>query len=130
MVDELRILKVHRAARQSMVWTSGGARFHLPTLHPFLNGLYNNADHDDRVISTADHVHKRIRYPLAFSEKLLMSNACVPPIRTTALRTLDWWAAFKRTIMKIPADVGKHGFDTVMLIAELDVNAAMNATAS
>eukprot|EP00965_Chrysotila_dentata_P018954 631900-Pleurochrysis_carterae.AAC.2 len=32
--------------------------------------------------------------------------------------------------MKIRADVGEHGLDTVMLIAELDVNAAMNAPAS
>eukprot|EP00965_Chrysotila_dentata_P006515 212342-Pleurochrysis_carterae.AAC.1 len=32
--------------------------------------------------------------------------------------------------MEIRADVGAHGLDTVMLIAELDVNAAMNATPS
>eukprot|EP00965_Chrysotila_dentata_P260146 6213798-Pleurochrysis_carterae.AAC.2 len=71
-----------------MDWTSGGARFHSPTLHAFLNGLYHNADKDD-VILSADHVHKRIRYPLAFSEKLLMPNTCVPPIHTTALGTPD-----------------------------------------
>eukprot|EP00965_Chrysotila_dentata_P080898 2670371-Pleurochrysis_carterae.AAC.1 len=29
--------------------------------------------------------------------------------------------------MEIRADVGEHGLNTVMLIAELDVNAAMNA---
>eukprot|EP00965_Chrysotila_dentata_P178936 5909006-Pleurochrysis_carterae.AAC.1 len=29
--------------------------------------------------------------------------------------------------MEIRADVGGHGLDTAMLIAELDVNAAMNA---
>eukprot|EP00959_Pyramimonas_sp_CCMP1952_P046988 981039-Pyramimonas_sp.AAC.1 len=59
-----------------------------------------------------------------------MPNTCVPPIHTTALGTPDWWAAFKRTVMEIRADVGEHGLDTVMLIAELDVNAAMNATPS
>eukprot|EP00965_Chrysotila_dentata_P103668 3421878-Pleurochrysis_carterae.AAC.1 len=32
--------------------------------------------------------------------------------------------------MEICADVGEHGLDTVMLIAELDVDAAMNATPS
>eukprot|EP00965_Chrysotila_dentata_P081614 2694985-Pleurochrysis_carterae.AAC.2 len=32
--------------------------------------------------------------------------------------------------MEIRADVGEHGLDTVLLIAELDVNAAMNATLS
>eukprot|EP00965_Chrysotila_dentata_P176381 5823921-Pleurochrysis_carterae.AAC.1 len=32
--------------------------------------------------------------------------------------------------MEIRADVGEHGLDTVMLIAELDVNAALNATPS
>eukprot|EP00965_Chrysotila_dentata_P030697 1022198-Pleurochrysis_carterae.AAC.1 len=60
-----------------------------------------------------------------------MPNTCVPPIHTTALGTPDWCAAFKRTIMEIRGDVGEHaGLDTVMLIAELDVNAAMNATFS
>eukprot|EP00965_Chrysotila_dentata_P159085 5255356-Pleurochrysis_carterae.AAC.1 len=67
-----------------MDWSSGGAQFHSPTLHAFLNGLYNNADKND-VISSVDHVHKRIRYQLALSEKLLMANTCVPPIHTTAL---------------------------------------------
>eukprot|EP00965_Chrysotila_dentata_P178770 5903362-Pleurochrysis_carterae.AAC.3 len=57
-----------------------------------------------------------------------MPNPCVPPIHTTALGTPDRWAAFKRTIMEIRAYVGEHGLETVMLIAELDVNAAMNAT--
>eukprot|EP00965_Chrysotila_dentata_P143361 4736845-Pleurochrysis_carterae.AAC.1 len=39
-----------------------------------------------------------------------MPNTCVPPIHTTALGNApDWWAAFKRTIMEIRADVGKHG---------------------
>eukprot|EP00965_Chrysotila_dentata_P259508 6213586-Pleurochrysis_carterae.AAC.1 len=72
------------------------------------------------------------RYQLAFSEKLLnMPNTCVPPIHTTALGTPDWWAAFKRTIMEIALMWGsEHGLDTVMLIAELDANAAMNATPS
>eukprot|EP00965_Chrysotila_dentata_P131352 4342899-Pleurochrysis_carterae.AAC.1 len=57
-----------------------------------------------------------------------MPNTCVPPIHTTALGTPDWWAAFKRAIMEIRADVlGEHGLDSVMLIAKLDVNAAMNA---
>eukprot|EP00965_Chrysotila_dentata_P037470 1246456-Pleurochrysis_carterae.AAC.1 len=102
-----------------MDWTAGGAQFHSPTLHAFLNGLYYNADKDD-VIATADHIHKRIRYQLAFSEKLLMPNTCVLPIHTTALGTPDWWAAVKRTIMEIRAGVGEHGLDTVMLIAELD----------
>eukprot|EP00965_Chrysotila_dentata_P256892 6212709-Pleurochrysis_carterae.AAC.1 len=64
-----------------MDWSSGGAQFHSPTLHAFLNGLYNNADKDD-VISTADRVHMRICYQLALSEKLLMPNTCVPPIHT------------------------------------------------
>eukprot|EP00965_Chrysotila_dentata_P090589 2989911-Pleurochrysis_carterae.AAC.1 len=32
--------------------------------------------------------------------------------------------------MEIRADGGEHGLDTVMLIAELDVNAAMNAPLS
>eukprot|EP00965_Chrysotila_dentata_P259420 6213559-Pleurochrysis_carterae.AAC.2 len=32
--------------------------------------------------------------------------------------------------MEISADVGEHGLDSVMLIAELDVNAAMNAPVS
>eukprot|EP00965_Chrysotila_dentata_P040558 1345254-Pleurochrysis_carterae.AAC.1 len=59
-----------------------------------------------------------------------MPNTCVPPIRTTALGTPDWWAAFKRTIMEIRADVGEHGLASVMLIAELNVNAAMNAPVS
>eukprot|EP00965_Chrysotila_dentata_P088374 2918874-Pleurochrysis_carterae.AAC.2 len=59
-----------------MDWTLGGAQFYSPTLHAFLNGLYENADKDD-VIPLADHVHKRIRYQLAFSEKLLMPNTCV-----------------------------------------------------
>eukprot|EP00965_Chrysotila_dentata_P029574 983202-Pleurochrysis_carterae.AAC.2 len=57
MVAEFRILEVHIAAKSPMDWSSGGAQFHLPTLHAFLNGLYNNADEDD-VISTADRVHK------------------------------------------------------------------------
>eukprot|EP00965_Chrysotila_dentata_P051649 1714531-Pleurochrysis_carterae.AAC.1 len=59
-----------------------------------------------------------------------MPNTCVPPIHTTTLGTPDWWAAFKRTIMEIRADVGEYDLDTVMLIAELDVHAAMNATPS
>eukprot|EP00965_Chrysotila_dentata_P155863 5150271-Pleurochrysis_carterae.AAC.1 len=59
-----------------------------------------------------------------------MPNTCVPPIHTTAHGTPDWWAAFKRTIMEIRTDVGEQGLDTVMLIAEIDVNAAMNATPS
>eukprot|EP00965_Chrysotila_dentata_P111821 3698134-Pleurochrysis_carterae.AAC.1 len=59
-----------------------------------------------------------------------MPNTCVPPIHTTALGTPDWWAAFKRIIMEIRANVVEHGLDTAMLIAELDVNAAMNATPS
>eukprot|EP00965_Chrysotila_dentata_P106361 3513231-Pleurochrysis_carterae.AAC.1 len=71
-----------------MDWTAAGAQFHSPTLHAFLNGLYHNADKDE-VISTADHIHKRIRCQLAFSEKLLMPNTCVPPIHTTALGTPD-----------------------------------------
>eukprot|EP00965_Chrysotila_dentata_P164391 5428246-Pleurochrysis_carterae.AAC.1 len=97
-----------------MDWSSGGARFHSPTLHAILNGLYINADKDD-VISTANCVHKQVRYQLALSEKLLMPNTCVPPMHTTALGTPDWWAAFKRTIMEIRADVGEHGLDSVML---------------
>eukprot|EP00965_Chrysotila_dentata_P177207 5852499-Pleurochrysis_carterae.AAC.7 len=64
MVVESRILDVHRAAKLSMDWTAGGAQFHSPTLHAFLNGLYPNANKDD-VIATADHIHKRIRYQLA-----------------------------------------------------------------
>eukprot|EP00965_Chrysotila_dentata_P081337 2686085-Pleurochrysis_carterae.AAC.1 len=57
-----------------------------------------------------------------------MPNTCVPPIHTTALGTPDdWWAAFKRTIMEIRADVGKHVLDSVTLIAELDVKAAINS---
>eukprot|EP00965_Chrysotila_dentata_P060459 2003873-Pleurochrysis_carterae.AAC.3 len=40
------------------------------------------------------------------------------------------WAAFKRTVMEIRADVGEHGLDAVVLIAELDVDAAMNAPVS
>eukprot|EP00965_Chrysotila_dentata_P053577 1777579-Pleurochrysis_carterae.AAC.1 len=59
-----------------------------------------------------------------------MPNTCVPPIHTTTLSTPDWWAAFKRTIMEICADMREHDLDTVMLIVELDVNAAMNATPS
>eukprot|EP00965_Chrysotila_dentata_P002177 71625-Pleurochrysis_carterae.AAC.1 len=51
-------------------------------------------------------------------------------MHTTALGTPDWWAAFKRTIMEIRANVGEHGLDTVMLIAELDVNAVMYAPVS
>eukprot|EP00965_Chrysotila_dentata_P097833 3234701-Pleurochrysis_carterae.AAC.1 len=47
MVVEFYILEVHRAAKSSMDWSSGSARFHSPTLHAFLNGLYNNADKDD-----------------------------------------------------------------------------------
>eukprot|EP00965_Chrysotila_dentata_P178163 5884468-Pleurochrysis_carterae.AAC.12 len=39
MVVESRILQVHRAAKQSMDWTSGGAHFHSPTLRTYLNGL-------------------------------------------------------------------------------------------
>eukprot|EP00965_Chrysotila_dentata_P102053 3368720-Pleurochrysis_carterae.AAC.1 len=111
-----------------MDWSSGGARFHSPTLHAFLNCLYNNADKDD-VISTADRVHMHIRYQLALSEKLMMPNTCVPPIHTTALCTPDWWAALKRTKMEISADVGEHGLDSELLIAKLDVNAVMNAPA-
>eukprot|EP00965_Chrysotila_dentata_P029803 990859-Pleurochrysis_carterae.AAC.1 len=56
MVVEFRVLEVHHAAKSSMDWLSGGARLHSPTLHAFLNGLYNNADEDD-VISTADRTH-------------------------------------------------------------------------
>eukprot|EP00965_Chrysotila_dentata_P003333 108775-Pleurochrysis_carterae.AAC.1 len=129
MVVESHILEVHRAAKSSMDWSSGGARFHSPTFYAFLNDLYNNADKDD-VISMADCIHKRVRYQLALSEKLLMPNMCVPPSHTTALGTPDRWAAFKRTTMEIRADVGEHGLDSVMLIAELDANAAMNAHAS
>eukprot|EP00965_Chrysotila_dentata_P023939 793307-Pleurochrysis_carterae.AAC.2 len=131
MVVESRVLEVHRAAKSSMDWTSGGAQLHSPTLRAFLNGVYHNDDKDD-VIPSADHVHKRIRFQLAFSEKLLMPDICVPPIHTTALgSTPDWcWAAFKRTIVEIRADVGEHGLDKVMLIAELDGNTAMNATPS
>eukprot|EP00965_Chrysotila_dentata_P012184 400040-Pleurochrysis_carterae.AAC.1 len=47
MVVEFRILEVHRAAKLSMDWSSGGARFHSPTLHAFLDGLYHNANEDD-----------------------------------------------------------------------------------
>eukprot|EP00965_Chrysotila_dentata_P020957 694312-Pleurochrysis_carterae.AAC.1 len=47
MAVESRILELHRAAKQSMDWTAGGAQFHSPTLHAFLNGLYHNADKDD-----------------------------------------------------------------------------------
>eukprot|EP00965_Chrysotila_dentata_P043162 1433531-Pleurochrysis_carterae.AAC.1 len=94
-----------------MDWSSEGARFHSPTLNAFLNGLYNNADKDD-VISTADRIHKHVRYQLALSEKLLMPITCVPPIHTTALGIPDWWAAFKRTSMEIRADVGEHGLDS------------------
>eukprot|EP00965_Chrysotila_dentata_P221446 6192390-Pleurochrysis_carterae.AAC.1 len=82
--------------------------------------LYHSADKDD-VIPPAGHVHKRFRYQLAFSYKFLMANTCVPPIHTSAHGTPDWWAAFKRTIMEICADMGEHGLDTVILIAELDV---------
>eukprot|EP00965_Chrysotila_dentata_P140639 4650103-Pleurochrysis_carterae.AAC.1 len=102
-----------------MDWSSECARFHSPTLHAFFHGLYNNADRDD-VISKADRVHERVRYQLALSEKLLMPNTCVPLIAFTALGTPDWWAAFKRTIIESRADVGEHGLDSVMLIAELD----------
>eukprot|EP00965_Chrysotila_dentata_P159070 5254821-Pleurochrysis_carterae.AAC.1 len=56
-----------------------------------------------------------------------MPNTRVPPIHTTALGTPDWWAAFKLTIMEIRADVAEHGLDSVMQIAELDVNAAMSS---
>eukprot|EP00965_Chrysotila_dentata_P075686 2499934-Pleurochrysis_carterae.AAC.1 len=73
MVVEFRILEVHRAAKLSMDWSSGGARFHSPTLHAFLNGLYNNANEDD-VISTANRTHTHVRFQLALSEKLLMPN--------------------------------------------------------
>eukprot|EP00965_Chrysotila_dentata_P144837 4783993-Pleurochrysis_carterae.AAC.1 len=91
MVVEFHILEIRRAAKSSMDWSSdGGARFHSPTLHAFLNGLYNNADEDD-VISTADRVHKHVCYQLALSEKLLMPNTCVPPNHTsTALGTPGW----------------------------------------
>eukprot|EP00965_Chrysotila_dentata_P229176 6197026-Pleurochrysis_carterae.AAC.1 len=107
MVVESRILEGQRVAKSSMDWTSGGAQFHSPTLHTFLNGLHHNAAKDD-VVPPADYVHKRIRYQLAFSEKLLMPiNTCVPPIQTTTLGTPDWWAAFKRTIMEIRVDVGE-----------------------
>eukprot|EP00965_Chrysotila_dentata_P172001 5676164-Pleurochrysis_carterae.AAC.1 len=92
-----------------MDWSSGGAQFHSPTLHPFLNGLYNNSDKDN-VISTADRVLKHVCYQLALSEKLLMPNT-----------------SFKRTVLEFCADVGEHGLDAVMLIAELDINTAMNA---
>eukprot|EP00965_Chrysotila_dentata_P226279 6195304-Pleurochrysis_carterae.AAC.2 len=64
MAVESRVLEVHHVAKSSMDWLSGGAQFHSPTLHAFLNGLYNNAEKDD-VMSTADHVHKRVRYQLA-----------------------------------------------------------------
>eukprot|EP00965_Chrysotila_dentata_P125318 4143226-Pleurochrysis_carterae.AAC.1 len=67
-----------------MDWSSGGAQFHSPTIHVFLNGLYNTADNDD-VIPTVDHVHKCIRYQLARSEELPMPKTCVPPIHTMAL---------------------------------------------
>eukprot|EP00965_Chrysotila_dentata_P260600 6213964-Pleurochrysis_carterae.AAC.1 len=107
MVVESHILEVLRAAKSSMDWSSEGAQFHSPTLHAFLNGLENTADKND-VISTADHFHKRVRYQLALSEKLLMPNTCVPPIYTTAIGTPDWWAALTRTIMEIRADVGEH----------------------
>eukprot|EP00965_Chrysotila_dentata_P061898 2050884-Pleurochrysis_carterae.AAC.1 len=59
-----------------------------------------------------------------------MPNTCVPPIHTTALDSPDWCAGFKRTIMDIRADVGEHDLDSVMLIAELDVNATMKAPVS
>eukprot|EP00965_Chrysotila_dentata_P116597 3853930-Pleurochrysis_carterae.AAC.1 len=84
MVVESHILEVHRAAKASMDWSFGGAQLHSPTLHAFLNGLYNNADKDD-VVWTADRVHTCVRYQLVFSEKLLMPNTCVAPIHTTAL---------------------------------------------
>eukprot|EP00965_Chrysotila_dentata_P073817 2438568-Pleurochrysis_carterae.AAC.1 len=38
MVVESRILEIHRTAKTSMDWLSGGAQFHSPTLHAFLNG--------------------------------------------------------------------------------------------
>eukprot|EP00965_Chrysotila_dentata_P135145 4468942-Pleurochrysis_carterae.AAC.1 len=38
MVVESRILDFHRAAKSSMDWTAGGAQFHSPKLHAFLNG--------------------------------------------------------------------------------------------
>eukprot|EP00965_Chrysotila_dentata_P059765 1982412-Pleurochrysis_carterae.AAC.1 len=59
-----------------------------------------------------DYTHKRIRYQLALFETLMMPHTCAPPIHTTALGTTDWWAAFKRTIMEIRADVTEHGLDT------------------
>eukprot|EP00965_Chrysotila_dentata_P206573 6183609-Pleurochrysis_carterae.AAC.1 len=61
-----------------MKWWSGGAQFHSPTLHAFINGLYVNTD-KDHVISTADNVHKRVRYQLALSEKLLSKAQHVCP---------------------------------------------------
>eukprot|EP00965_Chrysotila_dentata_P111649 3691862-Pleurochrysis_carterae.AAC.1 len=109
-----------------MDWSSGGAQFHSPTLRAFLNGMYNNADKDD-VLPINDYTHKCIRYQLALSEKLLMPNTRVAPTHTTALGTPDWWAAFKGIIMEIRADVGEHGLDSVLLIAELDVNVVMSA---
>eukprot|EP00965_Chrysotila_dentata_P146807 4847311-Pleurochrysis_carterae.AAC.1 len=87
MVVESRVLEVQRVAKSSIDSSFGGAQFHSPTLHAFFYGLYNYADD---VISTVDHVHKRIRYQLALSEKLLMPNICVPPIHTTALDTPYW----------------------------------------
>eukprot|EP00965_Chrysotila_dentata_P025229 837767-Pleurochrysis_carterae.AAC.1 len=68
-----------------MDWTSEVVQISSPTLHhAFFNGMYQNTDKDE-VITTADHIHKRIRYQLAFSEKLLMPNTFVPPIHITAL---------------------------------------------
>eukprot|EP00965_Chrysotila_dentata_P140892 4657758-Pleurochrysis_carterae.AAC.1 len=67
-----------------MDWSSGGAQFHSPTLHAFLNGLYHDVDKND-VFPMDGYTHKRIRYQLAFSEKLMMPHTCTPPIHTTAL---------------------------------------------
>eukprot|EP00965_Chrysotila_dentata_P032876 1096248-Pleurochrysis_carterae.AAC.1 len=73
MVVESRILEIHRAAKTSMDWSSGGAQFHSPTLQAFLNGLYHNVD-KDQVFPMDDYTHKRVRYQLALSEKLMMPH--------------------------------------------------------
>eukprot|EP00965_Chrysotila_dentata_P221807 6192597-Pleurochrysis_carterae.AAC.1 len=57
MVVESRILEVHRAAKQSMDWTAGGAQFHSPKLLAFLNGLYHNADKDDVIGRSHPQAH-------------------------------------------------------------------------
>eukprot|EP00965_Chrysotila_dentata_P095368 3152406-Pleurochrysis_carterae.AAC.1 len=44
-----------------MPFLARNTQLHSPTLHAFLNGLHNSA-HEDDVISTADRVHKRVRY--------------------------------------------------------------------